>query len=249
MKHLRCVILYQLGVLVSANLAPELALADVKKFEPSSQSSVEPTGEIFTGGTLTGNTWITWGGVVKSLSGSLYDEGWRLRALAAYGQYEFTSGGLPNTANPALFEITAGYQFKTGPAISKLYLGLHGEQHKFARPAPGNRLARMDYGLKVISENWIDLPMRSFVSLDGSFSTLNTAYQGQLRVGTGHYVERLSMGPELQVVGNEEFYQLRFGGFARWKLETGQIEASAGYTRDYNEKGSPYFSASWLKRF
>ena len=209
----------------------------------------QPTGELFGGGNLAANSWMSWTGMVKSLSGGLYEEGWRLRLLGAYGRYSFTGNNGPNMASPALFEVTPGYQFKTGPVISKIYVGLHGEQHRFSRPDPGNKLSHMGYGLKVISENWIDLPMRSFVSLDASFSSLRTGYQGQLRAGSAKLIPRLTLGPEAGIVGNEKYYQLRLGGFARWKLENGQIEGSAGYTRDYDGKGSPYFSASWLKRF
>ena len=198
---------------------------------------------------MTKNSWISWSGLVKSLSANLYQEGWRIRVLGAYGRYGFTTGGIANTANPALFEIMPGYQFKTGPIISKLYLGLHGEHHKLANPDPGHQAAGMGYGLKVLSENWIDLPMNSFVSLDGSFSTLNTSYQAMLRTGMARYMPKLSLGPEIGIVGNEEYYQLRAGGFARWKLENGSIEGSAGYAEDYDKKSSPYFSVSWLKQF
>ena len=91
--------------------------------------------------------------------------------------------------------------------------------------------------------------MNSFASLDASFSTLNSSYQGMLRFGSAKYVERLTVGPEAQITGNGEYYQLRFGGFARWKLGDGQLEASAGIARNYDQKTTPYISASWLKRF
>jgi Cellulose biosynthesis protein BcsS len=234
-----------LFLLVSTILAPRIVSA-----EPlDSQKSDQPTGEVFTGGTLSGNSWISWAGVVKSLSSGLYDEGWRLRAFGAYGQYGFISGDQSNSATPTLFEIMPGYQFKTGPLISKLYMGLHGEHHKFKRPDPGNKIAGMGYGFKVISENWIDLPMNSFASLDGSFSTLNTSYMGMLRVGTAKYVDRLFLGPEVQIIGNEENYYFHFGGFARWKMKDSQIEGSAGFAKDFDKKNTPYFSISWLKKF
>jgi hypothetical protein len=210
---------------------------------------VEPVGELFIGGTKTNNTWIGWAGMVKSLSSSLYDEGMRLRMLTAYGRYHFTTDGQTNHATPALFEITPGYQFKIGPLISKAYLGLHGEHHKLARPDPFHKAAGMGYGLKVLSENWVDLPMNSFASLDGSFSTLNIAYQGMARVGMARFVRKLSVGPEIQIVGNEQFYQFRVGGFARLKLQNGSVEGSAGYAEDYDKKSTPYFSMSWLKQF
>ncbi len=207
------------------------------------------TGELFAGGVLTGKSWISWAGFVKNMQDGRHEKGWRLRVLAAYGQYEFTSGGLPNTANPALFEVTPGYRFRSGPLISKIYMGLHGEKHKFLRPDAGNKLSKPGYGFKIISENWIDLPMNGFVSLDGSFSTLHNSYQGQVRLGSSWYVNRLSMGPEVQIVGNEENHQLRFGGFVRWKMKTGQIEGSAGYTKDFDKDNTPYFGISWLTRF
>ncbi len=225
-----------------------------KAGEVATSVAEDPTGEIFTGGTFTKNAWISWAGAVKSFSfgssaASLYSEGWRLRVLGAYGQYNLITDGQPNTANPMLFEITPGYQFKTGPLISKIYVGVHGEQHKLNRPDPNSQLRDMGYGAKFIFENWVDLPQNSFASFDASFSTLNTSYQGMVRVGSAKYVERLTIGPETQIVGNGENYQLRFGGFARWKLGDGQIEASAGIARNYDEKTTPYFSATWLKRF
>ena len=224
------------------------------------QVADDPTGEIFTGGNFTKNAWISWAGAVKSFSpnfsgsdfsnkASLYDKGWRLRVLGAYGQYKLITDGQANTATPQLFEITPGYQFKAGPLISKFYLGLHGEQHKLNQPDPNSTLRDMGFGAKIISENWLDLPHNSFASFDAAFSTLNNSYQAMARVGSAKYVERLTLGPEAQVVGNGEYYQLRVGSFARWKLGDGQIEASMGIARNYDEKTTPYFSASWLKRF
>ncbi len=210
---------------------------------------LEPVGEFFTGGALTNNSWISWAGAVKSLSSSLYDGGWRIRVVAAYGRYSFLTDGQPNSANPALFEITPGYQFKTGPLITKLYAGLHGEQHKLANPDPDNKTKDMGYGAKIILENWIDLPMNSFASLDGSFSTLNTSYQGLLRAGSAYLYPQLTLGPEVQVIGNEEYYQLRAGLFGRWSRPNGSLEASIGYAEDYDRKSTPYVSFSWLKRF
>ncbi len=213
------------------------------------QKSKRPVGEFFAGGALTKNSWISWAGVVKSLSSNLYQDGWRLRLLGAYGRYGFETNGHPNYANPALFEITPGYQFKTGPLISKVFVGLHGEQHKLANPDPNNKAQDMGYGAKIISENWIDLPMNSFASLDASFSSLNISYQGTLRAGSAYFCQQLTLGPELQIVGNREYYQLRAGLIARWKRPDGSWEASGGYSRDYDDKSTPYMSVSWLKQF
>ncbi len=215
----------------------------------SDQGVADPVGEVVTGGAFTRNAWMSWAGAVQSLSTSLYESGWRLRVLGAYGQYGLVTNGLANRANPQLFEITPGYQFTFGPLISKIYMGLHGERHKLNVPDPDSKLRDMGYGAKFISENWLDLPQSSFASFDASFSTLNTSYQATARIGSAKLVERLTLGPEAQVVGNGVYYQLRAGGFARWKLSKGQIEANAGLARNYDKKTSLYFGASWLKRF
>ena len=199
------------------------AYADAPLDRPAVEPILVPVGEFFTGGALTNNSWISWAGGVKSLSSNLYRDGWRIRVLAGYGRYSFLTDGQPNSANPALFEITPGYQFKAGPLISKLYVGLHGEQHKLANPDLGNKAQGMGYGAKVILENWIDLPMNSFASLDGSFSSLNTSYQGMLRAGSAYYFPQLTLGPEVQIVGNEEYYQLRAGLFGRWRRPNGSL--------------------------
>lgn len=235
-------------ILIGA-IAPISALA-VDQLSSSTQAGPKaPTGEFFAGGVLTENTWISWAGVVKSLSASLYEEGWRIRLLGAYGRYGFETNGQPNFANPALFEITPGYQFKTGPVISKIFVGLHGEHHKIANPDPDNKANGMGYGAKIISENWIDLPKNSFASLDASFSSLNTSYQGMLRAGSAYFYRQLTLGPEMQILGNEEYYQFRAGLFGRWKQPGGSLEASIGYALDYDEKSTPYASVSWLRRF
>ena len=230
--------------------APNPAVLAGASTDPASTEPIlEPVGEFFTGGSLTNNSWISWAGAVKSLSSSLYEEGWRIRVLGAYGRYSFLTDGQSNSANPALFEITPGYQFKTGPLITKIYAGLHGEQHKLGNPDPDNKTKDMGYGAKIIFENWIDLPMNSFASLDGSFSTLNTSYQGMLRTGSAYFYPQLTFGPEVQIIGNEEYYQLRAGLFGRWSRPNGSLEASIGFAEDYDHKNTPYASFSWLKRF
>ena len=225
------------------------AYADAASVPHADEAILEPVGEFFTGGALTKTSWISWAGAVKSLSGDLYRDGWRMRVLAAHGRYSFLTDGQANHANPSLFEITPGYRFKTGPLISKLYAGLHGEHHKLANPDTNNKAKGMGYGAKVILENWVDLPMNSFASLDGSFSSLNTSYQGTLRAGSAYYFPQLTLGPEVQIVGNEEYYQLRVGLFGRWKRPNGSLEASIGYAEDYDHQSTPYVSFSWLRRF
>ena len=80
-------------------------------------------------------------------------------------------------------------------------------------------------------------------------STLNTSYQGMLRAGSAYLYPQLTLGPEVQIIGNEEYYQLRAGLFGRWSRPNGSLEGSIGYAEDYDRKSTPYVSFSWLKRF
>lgn len=215
----------------------------------AAEASSPPLHEVFSGVVVSRQAWTSWAGGVTSFTGDLYRSGWRGRLVAGYGGYRFVTDGADNFANPALLEIMAGYQFRKGPVISKLYGGLHGEDHRLQRPDPDNRSAGMHYGVKLLSENWIDLPASSHAGLNLSYSTLNQRYQAQLRLGSEYLLPTVVLGPEAHITGNQHHYQLRFGGFLRWNSERGSIEASGGVARNYDGKGTPYLGASLLRRF
>ena len=205
--------------------------------------------EIFSGGVLAQNSWISWSGGVHSLTGNLYGSGWRMRVLGAYGKYVYDQGPFYNQAEPVLVEVTPGYQWRKGPLISKLFVGLHVEKHRLARPDANNTSAPLGYGLKLVSENWLNLPWDGFVSVDASFSTRNNAFQASIHTGAARLVRRITLGPEAHIIGNGEHFQLRGGGFARYRLEKGSIELSGGLARDYLGRQSPYFGMSWLRKY
>lgn len=209
----------------------------------------DPVTEVFTGGQMTGRSWIGWAGAVHSFTGSLYDSGWRARLAGAYGRYSYDAGPFINEAQPALFELMPGYQLRHGPLIAKVYLGLHGEQHHLATADPGHQTADMGYGVKLLSETWIDLPGRSFASLDAAYSTRNSSFEATLRAGSAKLMPQIHLGAEAAISGDIECNQLHIGGFARYALGRYSLEASGGYALDYRREGAPYVGMSLLRRF
>jgi hypothetical protein len=239
-------------LLASALLAPAQGIAEEgAPVAPAAEASaVEPKAEVFSGGILAGHSWTSWTGGVGSFAGSLYDSGFRLRAVACLGQYDYEmGGGAINRAYPSLVELTPGYQLRTGPLTTKLYLGLHAEKHWLQQADAGNRSSETGLGAKVLSETWLDLPFNSFVSLDLSYAGRNGAHQGMLRAGSAHYLPKLQLGGEAGVIGDETSRQYRIGGLARYTYGRSMIEASGGYALDYDAHSTPYVGLSLTHKF
>jgi hypothetical protein len=117
----------------------------------------------------------------------LYEEGWRLRAVGAYGRYHYDGTLLADGVYvPTTFEgqdafaaALVGYQFRPGRLILKLFAGIEAEDQHIVPHDPNNSVQGSAVGLRLQAESWFDLSERLFISADAG-SAIASASVGRL---------------------------------------------------------------------
>lgn len=109
----------------------------------------------------------------------LYEEGWRVRAVGAYGRYHYDGSLVVNGAYlPTVFEgqsgfaaALVGYQLRPGRLILKLFAGIEAEDQHIVPQDPNNSVQGSALDLRLQAESWLDLSERMFLSADATYGT------------------------------------------------------------------------------
>jgi hypothetical protein len=102
-------------------------------------------------------------------------------------------------------------------------------------------------GLRLQAETWTNLSERYFLSADASYGTVFQEYWALARLGL-RLGERVSLGLEGGVLGNEEYSAGRGGGFARVNFRAMEVTLSSGFTGNYLEDDPSFYVALGLYR-
>jgi cellulose biosynthesis protein BcsS len=209
----------------------------------ASAQSDPPRTEIFTGFEASDNyaSGYVGGGYAFGKPG-LYERGFRLRAVGAFGRYHYdgtllTDGVyVPTTfdGEDAFLSALIGYQFRPGRLIVKLFAGLEAEDQHIVPHDPNNSVQGSEVGLRLQAETWLDMSPRLFLSADASYGTAFQEYCSLVRLGF-RLRPRLSFGLEGGALGNEEYDAGRGGGFAWVNFRATEVTLSGGFTGNYLE--------------
>jgi hypothetical protein len=150
----------------------------------------------------------------------LYEPGFRLRAVGAYGRYHYDGTLLDNGAfvpttfdgEDAFLSALVGYQFRPGRLIVKLFAGIEAEDQHIVPHDPHNSVQGSELGLRLQEETWLDISPRLYLSADASYGTAFQEYCALARLGF-RVRPRFSLGLEGGALGNEEYDAGRGGGF------------------------------------
>jgi hypothetical protein len=215
-----------------------------------------PRSEYFTGFELSDNYASAYvGGGYAFGKAGLYEPGFRLRAVGAYGRYRYdgtllVDGALiPTTfdGQAAYLAALAGYQFRPGSFILRLFAGIEAEDQHIAPRDPNNSVQGSELGLKLQTESWLDLSERFFLSADAAYGTAFQEYYALARLGY-RFRPRLSLGLEGGALGNEEYDAGRGGGFVRANFLNLEATLSGGFTGNYLEDDPSFYVALGLYR-
>jgi Cellulose biosynthesis protein BcsS len=213
---------------------------------PASEALAEPDQprtEYFTGFEVSDNYTSGYVGAGYAFGKAGYAApGFRLRAVGAYGRYDYQGSLLlDSAAQPTTFDgqdgfaaALIGYEFRPGRLIVKLFAGIEGEDQHIVPHDPNNSVQGTALGLRLQAESWIDLSSRTFLSADASYGTAFQEYWSLVRLGY-RLMPRLSLGLEGGALGNEEYDAGRGGGFARVNFRTMEVTLSGGFTGNYLE--------------
>jgi hypothetical protein len=222
----------------------------------SSAAPDAPRTEYFTGFEVSDNYASAYvgGGFALGKAG-LYEEGWRVRAVGAYGRYHYDGSRLVDGAYlPTTFDgqnsfaaALVGYQLRPGRLIFKLFAGIEAEDQHIVPHDPNNSVQGSALGLRLQAESWLDLSERMFLSADATYGTAFQEYWALVRLGL-RLRERLSLGLEGGALGNEEYNAERGGGFARVSVRAMEVTLSSGFTGNYLEDDPSFYVALGLYR-
>ena len=216
-----------------------------------------PHTEIFTGLEASDNYTSGYVGGGYAFGKGLYAPGLRLRAVGAYGRYDY-DGALFDGRDYAATTFDGrvgyaaaliGYQFRPGAMTIKLFAGVEVEDQDVTPHDPNNAVQGTEVGLKLLAETWYDIAPRWFMSADGAYGTAFQDYWSLMRVGF-RVRPRLSLGLEGGALGNEEYDAGRGGGFVRVNLRQLEVTLSGGFSGNYLEDDpSSYVSLGLYRNF
>jgi hypothetical protein len=172
----------------------------------------------------------------------LYEPGFRLRAVGAYGRYHYDGALLtdgiyvPTTfdGEDGFISALAGYQHRTGRLITKLFVGIEAEDQHIVPHDPNNSVQGSALGLRLQQETWLDISPRFYLSADASYGTAFQEYCALTRLGL-RVAPRFALGLEGGALGNEEYDAGRAGGFLRVNVREAEFTLSGGFTGNYLE--------------
>ena len=141
----------------------------------ASAASDAPRTETFTGFKAPDNYSSGYVGGSYALSKTgLYEPGFRLRAVGAYGRYHYgrtlpgDDGEVPVTfdGEDAFLSALVGYQFRPGRLIVKLFAGIEAEDQHIVPHDPHNSVQGRELGVRLQAETWLDISPSLFLSAD-----------------------------------------------------------------------------------
>jgi hypothetical protein len=164
----------------------------------------------------------------------------RLEGLAGTFKFNSTTTGDRIRGDQEGASILAGYEWKSTGQSLAMYGGLEVRNSQFTPVETGAGTPGAHQGLKATVEYYTALSPRSMLFAYGSYSTIDNAYFGQVKLGIapagGVYV-----GPEFAALGDDYYQQWRVGGHVTGiQMGAMQFGVSAGYQLEKSGKGGAY---------
>jgi len=202
-----------------------------------------PRFETWSGAEAFDHIWSVYSGASFAPFGSVRADGFRLRAVAGYGDH--------GSGNASFADLLVGYHSQIGPVTLKVLAGLTATDRQSDGPSslpPGTEL-----GGKGVAEIWWNVTDRAWTSVDLSWGAPHGIYNGRMRLGWRLWPE-LSSGLEAGSAGSEESDIARLGGFLRYEWASGELSLSAGLAMDgpvshWEGPVGPFGTFSVLMRF
>jgi hypothetical protein len=234
-----------------------LALLMAAIIAPSSRSAasdLQPNGvgprEVWVGADASAHNWLVYTGGTYAPFGDIHGDGFRMRATAGYGQYDYkwdasTAVKVDKTYADALI----GYQQRFGELTAKGFVGW-AVLSDIDVPSAQVRRAAIHDGIKGAVELWLNLGSQAWTSLDLNYADTRDTWSVRSRTGY-RILPTVSAGVELNVnhanlagqvqvnaAAPELMGTTRAGGFVRYEWFGGEISASGGLTGELTRSRS-----------
>jgi Cellulose biosynthesis protein BcsS len=245
-------------VLTPAAIAWGLAPSSFAAAESPAQA-VQPRFEMWTGAEVFQQVWSLYAGGSYAPFGSVREDGFRVRAVAGYGAYTYSSPRWTGLAtqivrfhgSTTFADLLAGYHQQLGSLTIKILGGLTVADRMADDPDASNQATRA--GGKAIVETWWNVTDQVWASVDLSWSALDNVYGTRARVGWRWWPE-FSVGLEGGAAGSFDYDTARLGGFVRYEWAAGELSVSGGVSGDgpsnrWVDVHGPFATVNVLTRF
>jgi hypothetical protein len=213
--------------------------------------------DFWVGANVSEEMWLAFSGGTIAPFGSLHEEGFRLRAIAGYGEYDTGT----QIGSVMFQDALLGYQTKVGSLTIAGYAGLAAIHREYVdlQVLDADTLLitwfdGTEWGAKGALDLWYDDGGAFWASLNTSYTTAFNTHSLRGRVGW-KAADGLSLGPELSFDDNSKDeiqldagYQ-RAGLFARYNWAGGEISISGGLSREADDTASPYATLGFYTHY
>ncbi len=173
-------------------------------------------------------------GVIHALNRDLSTDGFLLRALGIYNEYNYSSNAVVGgnvDGRMTAFDVVLGYQRYFQGFVGRAYVGVDYESHDLSPNNPFDYNRGTGVGVKVRGELETFYNSPFYASLLTSYGSAKDRYWARGRIGRSY--RGVIFGPEFELTGNPESDEQRIGAFATFRdpaLVPFELSVSGGYS-------------------
>jgi outer membrane immunogenic protein len=154
----------------------------------------------------------------------LGDGGW-------YKYYDSTGAGIKGVSISG--DFLGGYAFEADNYSLNFLAGFNAENDTLSAIDPTNKVVGTELGVKVRTDDWYNPITRVQLHYEGEFATTFMTYYNVASAGYDFFNNSVFVGPDVGVLGNERYTQLRAGLAVNGiKLKNIEFDVSGGYAND-----------------
>jgi outer membrane immunogenic protein len=190
-------------------------------------------------------------GAIIAPSNSIDSSGLRVLILGEAGHYKYPDdpGSIRGTYTSG--DLLIGYAFEGDNYSINLMAGGNATNHMLSEIDTENSVQGTAFGGKVRTDAWVNPTPATLVYGEADYSTAFRTYYAKAKLGYDiTNGERVFVGPEVAVLGNERFNQWRLGGhITQLKLGKTQVDITGGYAHDSVVGNSAYGGVEFSANF
>ncbi len=192
----------------------------------------------YAGGDVATDSAFAWSGILAAPSGTLHEDGWRLRLAGGTGRYRYRTSAVPggvNVADVVSGEVMAGYRFTYAEAVASVFLGGHIENQQLHVPDPGHQSQGLSAGVKGLVELYRRFTPAVVGTASASASTVNRAYHLRATLSYGR-PSGFTIGTEAALLGDLRYTEPRAGLFVQSTYGRTTLSLAGGWLSN-SDKG------------
>jgi hypothetical protein len=176
--------------------------------------------------------WLhVYGGATLAPYGHLSTSGFRLWIYGESGTYRYLSSPTSTVRGAEqLGDVLVGYGFSGETYSLNLFIGANVDNQKLFSPDPENSVQGTKFGGKIRAEFWTQPTSWSLLCAEADYSTAFQRYHVLGHLGFETFSKGVFLGPEVSVMGNEQYNQWRVGAhLTAVRQKYGEVNLSVGY--------------------